>query len=237
MLHARARKESTRMAEFDLALVEREVMLRMAPHLIRPMRFVLPSEPGLRPIWMLRLGLFIYDHLGGRQILPAARAVDLANDPLGAPLKRRYDHGFEYSDCFADDSRLVVLSALDASERGAVIRTRTRCIRAERGVVWRLMLDVRGRRDVATARLLVHATGPWLKLFASGVLGDATDVPARLDKGSHIVVRRLFEHDRAYIVQTHDRRGGFSPPLPAHFPPPAHPPPRPPRAPPDPPPP
>ena len=105
------------------ALLEREVMLRMAPHLIRPMRFVLPSEPGLRPIWMLRLGLFIYDHLGGRQILPAARAVDLANDPLGAPLKRRYDHGFEYSDCFADDSRLVVLSALDASERGAVIRT------------------------------------------------------------------------------------------------------------------
>jgi glycerol-3-phosphate dehydrogenase len=199
------------------ALLEREVMLRMAPHLIRPMRFVLPSEPGLRPNWMLRLGLFIYDHLGGRQILPPARAVDLANDPLGAPLKRRYDRGFEYSDCFADDSRLVVLSALDASERGAAIRTRTRCIRAERGIVWRLILDVRGRRDVATARVLVNATGPWLKLFASGVLGDATGVPARLDKGSHIVVRRLYEHDRAYILQTADRRVVFAIPFERDF--------------------
>ena len=199
------------------ALLEREVMLRMAPHLIRPMRFVLPSEPGLRPNWMLRLGLFIYDHLGGRQILPPARAVDLANDPLGTPLNRRYDHGFEYSDCFADDSRLVVLSALDAAERGAVIRTRTRCIRAERGAVWRLMLDVRGRRDAATARVLVNATGPWLKLFVRGALGDATGVPARLDKGSHIVVRRLFEHDRAYIVQTHDRRVVFALPFERDF--------------------
>src|SRR5215468_9313610 len=199
------------------ALLEREVMLRMAPHLIRPMRFVLPSEPGLRPKWMLRLGLFIYDHLGGRQILPATRAIDLANDPLGAALKRRYEHGFDYSDCFADDSRLVVLSALDAAERGAVIRTRTRCIKAERGVAWRLVLDVRGRRDVATARVLVNATGPWLKLFASAVLGEPTSVPARLDKGSHIVVRRLFEHDRAYIVQTHDRRVVFALPFERDF--------------------
>src|SRR5262249_45727591 len=157
------------------------------------------------------------DHLGGRQILPPTRAIDLANDPLGAPLKRRYEHGFEYSDCFADDSRLVVLSALDAAERGAVIRTRTRCIKAERGVAWRLVLDVRGRRDVATARVLVNATGPWVKLFASGVLGDATSVPARLDKGSHIVVRRLFEHDRAYIVQTHDRRVVFALPFEQDF--------------------
>src|SRR4029450_8624662 len=103
------------------ALLEREVMFRMAPHLIRPMRFVLPSEPGLRPKWMLRLGLCIYDHLGGRQILPATRAVDLANDPLGAALKRRYEHGFEYSDWFADDSRLVVLSALEAAARAPAI--------------------------------------------------------------------------------------------------------------------
>src|SRR5262249_58342526 len=110
-------------------------------------------------------------------------------------------------------SRAVVLSALDAAERGAVIRTRTRCIKAERGVAWRLVLDVRGRRDVATARVLVNATGPWLKLFASAVLGEPTSVPARLDKGSHIVVRRLFEHDRAYIVQTHDRRVRLSTPL------------------------
>src|SRR5207245_6145865 len=175
--------------------------------------FVLPIEPGLRPAWMLRLGLFVYDHLGGRQILPPARVVDLAHDPLGAPLRHRRGRGFEYSDCFADDSRLVMLTALDAAERGAVIRTRTRCIGAERGAAWRLVLDVRGRRDVATARVLVNATGPWLKLFASGALGDATSVPVRLDKGSHIVVRRLFEHDRAYIVQTHDRRVVFELPF------------------------
>jgi glycerol-3-phosphate dehydrogenase len=199
------------------ALIEREVMLRMAPHLIRPMRFVLPSEPGLRPPWMLRLGLFVYDHLGGRRILPPTRAVDLAHDHLGAALQGRYELGFEYSDCFADDSRLVVLSALDAAERGAVIRIRTRCIRAERGVAWRLVLDVRGRRDLATARVLVNATGPWLKLFASSVLRDTAAVPARLDKGSHIVVRRLFDHDRGYIVQTHDRRVVFALPFERDF--------------------
>src|SRR5882757_4049898 len=133
------------------ALVEREVMLRMAPHLIRPMRFILPPEPGLRPAWMLRLGLFIYDHLGGRKILPATRTVALADGPLGAALKRPFDHGFEYSDCVADDARLVVLNALDAAERGAVIRTRTRCVGAERGDGWRLVFEVRGRRDIASA--------------------------------------------------------------------------------------
>jgi glycerol-3-phosphate dehydrogenase len=199
------------------ALLEREVMLRMAPHLIRPMRFVLPAEPGLRPAWMLRLGLFVYDHLGGRQVLPPARIVDLATDPLGAPLKRRHELGFEYSDCFADDSRLVVLTALDAAERGAVIRTRTRCISAERGAEWRLMLEVRGRRDLATARVLVNATGPWLKLFAKRALRDSAPLPARLDKGSHIVVRRLFDHDRGYIVQTRDRRVVFALPFERDF--------------------
>ena len=199
------------------ALIEREVMLRMAPHLIRPMRFVLPSEPGRRPAWMLRLGLFIYDHLGGRQILPPTRTLDLANDPLGAPLNARYQRGFEYSDCFADDARLVVLNAVDAAERGAVIRTRTRCIKAERGTVWRLVLETRGRRNLATARILVNATGPWLKLFASRVLGDPAAVPARLDKGSHILVPLLFEHDRGYIVQTRDRRVVFALPFERDF--------------------
>jgi glycerol-3-phosphate dehydrogenase len=199
------------------ALLEREVMLRMAPHLIRPMRFVMPAETGLRPAWMLRLGLFVYDHLGGRQILPPARVVDLAHDPLGAPLRQRHGRGFEYSDCFADDSRLVVLTALDAAERGAVIRTHTRCIGVERGAEWRLVLDARGRRDLATARVLVNATGPWLKLFASGVLRDSSPLPARLDKGSHIVVRRLFEHDRGYIVQTRDRRVVFALPFERDF--------------------
>ena len=199
------------------ALIEREVMLRMAPHLIRPMRFVLPAEPGLRPAWMLRLGLFVYDHLGGRKILPPTRTIALADDPLGTPLKRRYERGFEYSDCWADDARLVVVSALDAAERGATIRTRTRCIRAERGAEWRLVLDVRGRRDLATARVLVNATGPWLKLFAQNVLRDTTPLPARLDEGSHIVVRRLFDHDRGYIVQTRDGRFVFALPFEQDF--------------------
>jgi glycerol-3-phosphate dehydrogenase len=191
-------------------LAEREVMLRMAPHLIRPMRFVLPAEPELRPAWMLRLGLFLYDHLGGRTVLPPTRVVDLAQDPVGAPLRQRHRQGFEYSDCRADDSRLVVLNALDAAERGAVVRTRTRCLRAERGADWRLVLDVHGRRDLASARVLVNATGPWIKRFVAGVLRDPAPVPARLDKGSHIVVRRLFEHDRGYVFQARDRRIVFA---------------------------
>jgi glycerol-3-phosphate dehydrogenase len=199
------------------SLAEREVMLRMAPHLIRPMRFVLPAEPAMRPPWMLRMGLFVYDHLGGRKILPPTRTIDLARDPLGAPLRERHERGFEYSDCVADDARLVVLNALDASERGAVIRTRTRCIRAERGAAWRLVLEVRGRRDLATARVLVNATGPWIKLFAGEVLRQEAPVPARLDKGSHIVVPRLFEHDRAYVLQAHDRRIVFAIPFQRDF--------------------
>jgi len=199
------------------ALTEREVMLRMAPHIIRPMRFVLPVEPGMRPLWMLRLGLLIYDRLGGRRILPPTRSIDLSHGTLGAPLKQAYSHGFEYSDCWADDARLVVLNAVDAGERGALIRTRTRCIGAERGAAWRLVLDVRGRRDIATARVLVNATGPWLKLFAADVLQQATPVPVRLDKGSHIVVPRLFEHDRGYIFQARDARVVFALPFERDF--------------------
>ena len=199
------------------ALSEREVMLRVAPHVIRPMRFVLPVEPNMRPIWMLRLGLLIYDHLGGRKLLPATRTVDLAHGPLGAPLRQSYAHGFEYSDCWADDARLVVLNALDAAEHGAVIRTRTRCIGAERGKRWQLVLDAHGRRDLATARVLINATGPWLSLFATDVLHSSTPVLVRLDKGSHIVVRRLFDHDRGYIFQNRDGRVVFALPFEKEF--------------------
>jgi glycerol-3-phosphate dehydrogenase len=191
------------------ALAEREVMLRMAPHLIRPMRFVLPVEPGLRPLWQLRLGLFVYDHLGGRRILPATRSVDLRGDPHGATLKGRYRTGFEYSDCMTDDARLVVLNAVDAAAHGALIRTRTRCLRADRAQEWRIVLDVRGRREVATARVLVNATGPWLGQFMQNVLQQPAPADLRLDKGSHIVVRRLFGHDRGYVFQTVDRRVVF----------------------------
>jgi len=199
------------------ALSEREVMLRVAPHVIRPMRFVLPVEPKMRPIWMLRLGLLIYDYLGGRKLLPATRTVDLAHGPLGAPLRQSYAHGFEYSDCWADDARLVVLNALDAAEHGAVIRTRTRCIGAERGKRWQLVLDAHGRRDLATARVLINATGPWLSLFATDVLHSSTPVLMRLDKGSHIVVRRLFDHDRGYIFQNRDGRVVFALPFEREF--------------------
>jgi glycerol-3-phosphate dehydrogenase len=199
------------------ALAEREVLLRMAPHLIRPMRFVLPVEPGLRPAWLLRAGLFLYDHLGGRRVLPPTRKVDLSAGALGAPLRPRYNVGFEYSDCRVDDARLVVLNALDAAERGAVIRTRTRCLRAVRDTVWRLVLDTRGRRDAVTAGVLVNATGPWLGQFAAAAL-DGPPLPhLRLDKGSHIVVRRLFEHDRGYIFQTADRRVVFALPFARDF--------------------
>jgi glycerol-3-phosphate dehydrogenase len=191
------------------ALTEREVMLRMAPHLIRPMRFVLPAEPGQRPPWQLRIGLFVYDHLGGRKILPATRSVDLTDDPHGATLKGRYRYGFEYSDCVTDDSRLVVLNAVDAAARGALIRTRARCLRADRAREWKLVLDVRGRREVATARVLINATGPWLGLFAQNVLQQTAPAALRLDRGSHIVVRRLFGHDRGYIFQTADHRVVF----------------------------
>jgi glycerol-3-phosphate dehydrogenase len=191
------------------ALAEREVMLRMAPHLIRPMRFVLPVEPGMRPLWQLRLGLFVYDHLGGRSSLPGTRRVDLSDDPHGATLKGHYRGGFEYSDCVTDDSRLVVLNAVDAATRGARIRTRTRCLRAERGATWNLVLEARGRREVASASVLINATGPWIGRFTESALQRPAPAELRLDKGSHIVVRRLFGHDRGYIFQNADGRVVF----------------------------
>jgi glycerol-3-phosphate dehydrogenase len=199
------------------ALGEREVMLRMAPHLIRPMRFVLPAEPGARPLWLIRLGLFLYDHLGGRALLPGTDSIDLSRDPLGAPLKGQYRRGFEYSDCAADDSRLVVLSALDAAERGAIIRTRTRCLGAERAERWTLLLESHGRREVASARVLINATGPWIGEFARSVLQQGAPPELRLDKGSHIVVRRLFEPDRGYLLQAPDRRIVFALPFEREF--------------------
>jgi glycerol-3-phosphate dehydrogenase len=199
------------------ALVEREVLLRMAPHLIRPLRLVLPAVDGMRPAWMLRIGLFVYDHLGGRKILPATTTIDLSRDPLGAPLKGRARWGFEYSDCQTDDARLTVINALDAAEHGAVIRTRTRCLRGERGELWRLMLDVRGRRDTASARVLVNATGPWLGMFAESALQQPRATHLRLDQGSHLVLRRLFEHDRGYIFQGNDGRVVFALPFEGDF--------------------
>ena len=152
------------------ALREREVLLRAAPHLIRPMRFVLPVNEARRSATLLWLGLKLYDWIGWRKILPPSRELDLVTDEAGVPLKARFHHAFEYSDCFADDARLVVLNAVDAAERGAAIRTRTRCVRAERGDVWRLVLNARGQRDVVTARILVNAAGAWSEVFAETAL-------------------------------------------------------------------
>ncbi len=194
------------------ALIEREVLLRAAPHIIRPLTFVLPHAPGMRPVWMIRIGLFLYDHLGGRERLPGSRGVALtAGDPLGAPLKGEYRHGFTYADCFVDDARLVVLSARDAAERGAEIRTRTRCTAARReNGLWRAELRAGdgGVRTVA-ARALVNATGPWVSRFLQEAARTDTRNRVRLVKGSHILVPRLYEGDHAYILQNDDRRVVF----------------------------
>jgi glycerol-3-phosphate dehydrogenase len=199
------------------ALSEREVLLRMAPHLIRPLRFVLPLDGANRSPIVLRLGLLVYDLIGRREILPGTRALDLITDAAGEPLKRRFHHAYEYSDCFADDARLVVLNAVDAAERGAAIRTYTRCVRAERADVWRLVLKARGERDELTARVLVNAAGAWVETVAEGVLRQAPARRVRLDKGSHIVVRRLYDHDRAYILQAADGRIVFAIPFERDF--------------------
>jgi glycerol-3-phosphate dehydrogenase len=195
------------------ALHEREVLLRAAPHLIRPLRFVLPINEARRSAWLLRIGLFIYDWIGWRKILPGTREVDLVTDEVGQPLKPRFHHAYEYSDCFADDSRLVVLNAVDAAERGAVIRTRTRCVRAERHDEWRLVLNARGARDEVTARILVNAAGAWSEIFAESALRTGPQHRLRLDKGTHIVVKKFYDHDRAYILQVADGRVVFAIPF------------------------
>lgn len=195
------------------ALSEREVLLRMAPHVVRPMHFMLPPLPGLRSSLVLRLGLILYDLLGARKLLPASRTVDLTHHAAGQPLKRTFRYGFEYSDCWVDDSRLVALNAVDAAEHGAVIRTRTRCTRVERRDEWELVLNARGRREVKTARVLVNAAGPWIGAVADTVIRQPLPSPVRLIKGSHIVIRRRFDNDYGYLLQALDRRAVFALPF------------------------
>jgi glycerol-3-phosphate dehydrogenase len=195
------------------ALQEREVVWRMAPHIVWPLRFVLPDAGKTRSRWVLRLGLFLYDHLGGRQTLPGTRTLDLARDPAGAPLKPELrTSAFEYSDCWIDDARLVALNARDAADRGAVIETRTRATAAERrSDHWLLTTQDKrtGVKKTVKAGILVNAAGPW----AAQVLNTMTGAPAggvRLVQGSHIVVPRLFTHDRCYILQNPDKRIVFA---------------------------
>jgi glycerol-3-phosphate dehydrogenase len=203
------------------ALMEREVLWRLAPHIIWPLRFVLPHHEGLRPAWLLRLGLFLYDHLGGRKLLPPTRSLDLTRDIAGKPLKPGiYLRGFEYSDCWADDARLVVLNARDAADKGATIRTRTKAVSAERGAQsWRLQTQNRRTGDMETvgAKVLINAAGPWVANVLSKALHQHTAVNVRLVQGSHIVARRLYAHDRCYIFQNADNRIIFAIPYERDF--------------------
>ncbi len=202
------------------ALMEREVLMRAAPHIIWPMRFVLPHHAGLRPQWLMRTGLFMYDHLGGRKLLPPTRKIDLHSSVLGEPLKPEYTPAFEYSDCWVEDSRLVFLNARDAADRGADVRTRTSCVAAERdGREWKIRLrdTVTGAIDEVRARALVNGAGPWAGTFMTGVLRQNTPAKVRMVKGSHIVTRKLYEHDRAYIFQNADGRICFAVPYEQDF--------------------
>jgi glycerol-3-phosphate dehydrogenase len=193
------------------ALIEREVLLRSAPNIMRPLHFIMPHAPHLRPAWMIRAGLFLYDHLAHREHLAASGTVNLRTHIAGAPLKSGYRRGFVYSDGWTDDARLVALNALDARERGALILTRTRCERlAVEDGVWSATLAGPGGRTSVTARAAVNATGPWVDQFVSGATPVHTAHRVRLVKGSHIVVPRLFEHRFAYIFQNEDRRIVFA---------------------------
>ncbi len=201
------------------ALMEREVLWGIAPHIIWPLRFVLPHHKGLRPAWLLRLGLFLYDNLCGRKKLPATRTLDLRHDPAGAALKPEFTRAFEYSDCWVEDSRLVVLNARDAAERGAVIATRTACIAAVREAgAWTLTLRTTGgQTSTIRARAVVNAAGPWVAQVIGGVLRANAPAKVRMVKGSHIVVKRLVEHDRCYIFQNADDRIFFAIPYETDF--------------------
>lgn len=196
------------------SLHERELLLKNAPHLVRPMRFVVPHVPRLRSAWTVRIGMKLYDFLSGRTALPKSRVLDLADDPAGVPLRAAGGIGFEYSDCVTDDARLVIANAVDARERGADIRPRTRLVSARRaGELWELVIASGGVRETLTARALVNATGPWAAHMLETIVKRPPDFKLRLVKGSHIVYPRLSAHDRAYLLQNDDGRVVFAIPF------------------------
>ena len=211
--------------EFSLvrkALAEREVLLKSAPHIMWPLRFVMPHDPSsnsVRPVWMIRAGLFLYDHLARREVLPASTTVDLRSHPAGQPLKPIFTKGFVYSDGWVDDARLVVLNAIDAAERGATVLTRWRCVDAQREAAqWRVRLQsAAGEQWALTARVLVNAAGPWAAQFLSEHAHLPRAKSLRLVKGSHIVVPKMFDHDHAYIFQNPDKRVIFAIPYERDF--------------------
>ena len=222
------------------ALIEREILLRAMPHISWPMRFVLPYTPdmrfesgtpvsrmvaafmpwlkGRRPAWLIRLGLFLYDHLGGRDILPGTKSLDLHRDPAGTPLKPEFRKAYEYSDCWIEDSRLVVLNARDAAARGAEIMPRAKVISARRQEdVWLITLADGSREWQVRAKMLVNAGGPWAGNIIEGVVGSNSADRVRLVRGSHIVTRKLFDHDKSYFLQGTDGRIIFAIPYEGQF--------------------
>jgi glycerol-3-phosphate dehydrogenase len=202
------------------ALIERERLWAMAPHIIWPLEFVLPQSNSPRPAWLVRLGLFLYDHLGGRKKLPATRTVALDRDPVGQGLKPGNPKAFVYSDCWVEDSRLVVLNARDASDRGARVMTRTQLVAARReadGAGWTATIrDATGNHEIK-ARAIVNAAGPWVADVLGNVPDARRDRGVRLIKGSHIVVPRLYEGAHAFMLQNPDRRIVFAIPYQEHF--------------------
>ncbi|MDX8511440.1 glycerol-3-phosphate dehydrogenase [Mesorhizobium captivum] len=202
------------------ALMEREVLWKNAPHIIWPMRFVLPYAKGLRPAWLIRLGLFLYDHIGGRKLLPATKTLDMATDPAGKPLKPLFRKAFEYSDGWVNDARLVALNARDAADRGAVIRTRTKVVSARRdGALWTIKIQnvLTGEKEEIRARLLVNAAGPWVDQVLAKAVGQNDVHNVRLVQGSHIVINKKFDDPRAYFFQNKDGRIIFAIPYEEEF--------------------
>ncbi len=202
------------------ALQEREVLLDAAPHIIWPLRFILPHHRALRPRWLIRIGLFLYDHIGGRKKLPASHSVNLTSHPAGAALKSEFTHGFEYSDCWVQDARLVVLNAMDAASHGCDVRVRTQVTDLIRHQgYWTVKLRDNNTQDTSevTARVVVNASGPWVDKTLG--LDEAHDAryATRLVKGSHIVVPRIFDHPYTYIFQNADNRIIFAVPYEQHY--------------------
>jgi len=201
------------------SLAEREVLLKVAGHLVSPLQFVMPHVPELRPRWMIRAGLFLYDHLGRRTTLPGSQAVRLDRTAYGAGLKPALRYGFLYSDCRVDDARLVLVNALAAQALGAEVRTRTECVSARReDGVWRVTLcSAEGSEAQVGARAIVNASGPWVKRVLNDRLGQPSRDDVRLVRGSHLVLPRLYDAEHAYILQNDDRRVVFMIPFEQHY--------------------
>lgn len=200
------------------ALAEREVLWAAAPHIIWPLRFVLPHHKGLRPAAVLRAGLALYDYMGGRRLLPPTKTLDLTRDEAGKPLKPGYKLAFEYSDCWVNDARFVVLNARDAADRGASVHVRTKVVSARReDGGWTVELDGEDGKQSVRARMLINASGPWVDDVINQAMGKNGAHNVRLVQGSHIVVRKLYDHDRCYFFQNSDGRIFFAIPYEGEF--------------------